>query len=53
MSLKETKKLSTNRYELEIVIDAPKFQEGIKKAYNQQKNKIKRKGEKWKWKNQP
>lgn len=40
MSLKETKKLGTNRYELEIVIDAEKFQEGIKKAYNQQKNKI-------------
>lgn len=40
MSLKETKKLGTNRYELEIVIDAEKFSEAIKKAYNQQKNKI-------------
>ena len=40
MSLKETKKLSANRYELEITIDAEKFGEAIKKAYNQQKNKI-------------
>ena len=40
MSLKETKKLSTNRYELEIAIDAEKFGDAIKKAYNQQKNKI-------------
>ena len=40
MSLKETKKLGANRYELEIVIDAEKFGEAIKKAYNQQKNKI-------------
>lgn len=40
MSLKATKQLSTNRYELEITIDAEKFGEGIKKAYNQQKNKI-------------
>jgi len=40
MSLKATKQLSTNRYELEITIDAETFGEGIKKAYNQQKNKI-------------
>ncbi len=40
MSLKETKQLSTNRYELEITIDAQKFGEAIKQAYNQQKNKI-------------
>ncbi len=40
MSLKETKKLGANRYELEITIDAEKFGEAIKKAYNQQKNKI-------------
>ena len=40
MSLKATKQLSTNRYELEIVIDAETFGEGIRKAYNQQKNKI-------------
>ncbi len=40
MSLKETKQLGTNRYELEITVDAEKFGEAIKKAYNQQKNKI-------------
>lgn len=40
MSLKETKQLSTNRYELEITIDAATFGEAIKKAYNQQKGKI-------------
>ncbi len=40
MSLKETKKLATNRYELEITIDAQKFGEAIKKAYDQQKDKI-------------
>ena len=40
MSLKETKKLGANRYELEIVIDAQKFSEAIKEAYNQQKDKI-------------
>ena len=40
MSLKETKKLATNRYELEITIDAEKFSEAIKKAYDQQKDKI-------------
>ncbi len=40
MSLKETKKLGANRYELEIVIDAEKFGEAIKEAYNQQKDKI-------------
>ena len=40
MSLKATKQLSTNRYELEITIDAETFGEGIRKAYNQQKNII-------------
>ena len=40
MSLKETKKLSANRYELEITIDAQKFGEAIKQAYEQQKDKI-------------
>ena len=35
MSLKETKKLATNRYELEITIDAQKFGEAIKKAYGE------------------
>lgn len=40
MSLKETKKLGANRYELEITIDAQKFGEAIKQAYDQQKDKI-------------
>ncbi len=40
MSLKETKQLSANRYELEITIDAEKFGEAIKKAYENQKDKI-------------
>ena len=40
MSLKETKKLGANRYELEITIDAEKFGEAIRKAYDQQKDKI-------------
>ena len=33
MSLKETKKLDTNRYQLEITIDGEKFREAIKMAY--------------------
>ena len=33
MSLKETKKLDTNRYQLEITIDGEKFREAIKTAY--------------------
>ena len=40
MSLKETKKLGANRYELEITIDAQKFGEAIKQAFDQQKDKI-------------
>ena len=40
MSLKETKKLSANRYELEIVIGADKFADAIKQAYENQKDKI-------------
>ncbi len=40
MSLKETKKLGANRYELEIVIDAQQFGEAIRKAFDQQKDKI-------------
>ncbi len=36
MSLKETKNVGTNRYELEIVVDGEKFREAIKQAY--QKN---------------
>ena len=33
MSLKETKKLDTNRYQLEIIIDGEKFREAIAQAY--------------------
>ena len=35
MSLKETKKISANRYELEILIDGEKFRQAIKDAYKQ------------------
>ncbi len=40
MSLKETKKLSENRFELEITIDSEKFQEAIKQAYQKNKKDI-------------
>ena len=40
MALKETKKLETNRYELEITIDGEKFREAIKEAYKQNAKKI-------------
>ena len=33
MSLKASKKVDTNRYELEIVIDGAKFGEAIKEVY--------------------
>ena len=33
MTLKETKKLDVNRYQLEIVIDGEAFREAIKSAY--------------------
>ena len=33
MSLKETKKLETNRYQLEIIVDGEKFRDAIKEAY--------------------
>ncbi len=35
MSLKGTKKVDTNRYELEIIIDADKFEQAVAKAYKQ------------------
>ena len=35
MSLKETKKISANRYELEILVDGEKFRQAIKDAYKQ------------------
>jgi len=40
MSLKETKKVAANRYELEIIVEAPRFQEAIKEAYKQNGSKI-------------
>ncbi len=40
MSLKETKKVAENRYELEIIVDGEKFREAIKEAYNQNASKI-------------
>ena len=40
MSLKETKKVATNRYELEILVDGERFREAIKAAYKQNAKKI-------------
>ncbi len=40
MSLKDTKKLDTNRYQLEITIDGEKFREAIKEAYRKNSKKI-------------
>ena len=40
MSLKETKNVGTNRYELEIVVDGEKFREAIKMAYRKNAEKI-------------
>ncbi len=40
MSLKATNNVETNKYELEIEISAEKFEEGIRKAYQRDKNKI-------------
>ena len=40
MTLKETKNLSANRYELTIAISAEELAEGVKKAYNQRKDNI-------------
>ncbi len=40
MSLKETKKIETNRYQLEITIDGEKFNEAIKEAYRKNGKKI-------------
>lgn len=40
MSLKETKKLETNRYQLEILIAGEKFREAIKEAYKKNGKKI-------------
>ncbi len=40
MSLKETKKVEANRYQLEITIDGEKFREAIKEAYRKNGKKI-------------
>ena len=40
MTLKETKQLETNRYQLEIVIDGEQFREAIKQAYRKEGKKI-------------
>ncbi|MCQ2440966.1 MAG: trigger factor [Clostridia bacterium] len=40
MSLKESKKIETNRYQLEITIDGEKFGEAIKQAYRKNGKKI-------------
>ena len=40
MTLKETKNLSANRFELTIAISAEELSEGVKKAYNQRKDSI-------------
>lgn len=40
MSLKETKKIETNRYQLEILIDGEKFREAIMQAYKKNGKKI-------------
>ncbi len=40
MTLKETKQLETNRYQLEIVIDGEQFREAIKQAYKKEGKKI-------------
>ncbi len=40
MSLKETKKIDTNRYQLEITVDGEKFREAIREAYKKNSKKI-------------
>ena len=40
MSLKGSKKVDTNRYELEISIDAESFQNAIREAYRKNGKKI-------------
>ena len=40
MTLRETKNLSANRFELTIAISAEELSEGVKKAYNQRKDSI-------------
>ena len=40
MTLKETNKIETNRYQLEIAIDGEQFREAIKQAYRKEGKKI-------------
>ena len=40
MSLKETKNVAANRYQLEILVDGEKFREAIKEAYRKSSKKI-------------
>ncbi len=40
MALKETNKIETNRYQLEILIDGEQFREAIKQAYRKEGKKI-------------
>ncbi len=40
MTLKETNKIETNRYQLEILIDGEQFREAIKQAYRKEGKKI-------------
>ena len=40
MSLKDTKKVAENRYQLEITVDGEKFREAIKEAYKNNADKI-------------
>lgn len=40
MSLKETKNVGSNRYQLEITVDGEKFREAIKEAYRKNSKKI-------------
>ena len=40
MSLKSSTKVETNVYEIEVSVDAAKFQEAVTKAYNRQKKNI-------------
>ena len=40
MSLKGTKKVDTNRYELEILVDKEKFAAALDQAYQENKDKI-------------
>ena len=40
MTLKEVNKIETNRYQLEIAIDAEQFREAIKQAYRKEGKKI-------------